>query len=50
MSPETNIGPVTTAPQYQKILDYMDIAKAEGARCILGGGPANSPELPGGQF
>ena len=50
MQPETNIGPVTTPQQYRKILDYMDIAKAEGARCILGGGPATSPELPGGQF
>lgn len=50
MLPETNIGPVTTPAQYQKILDYMVIAKAEGARCILGGGPATSPDLPGGQF
>jgi aldehyde dehydrogenase (NAD+) len=48
MLPETNIGPVTTQPQYKKILDYIDIAKAEGARCILGGGPAS--HLPGGQF
>jgi acyl-CoA reductase-like NAD-dependent aldehyde dehydrogenase len=48
MLPDTNIGPVTTAPQYRKILDYIAIAKAEGARCILGGGPA--PDLPGGQF
>ncbi len=41
MSPETNIGPVTTAPQYQKILDYIDIAKAEGARLVAGGGPSD---------
>ena len=50
MLPDTNIGPVTTAPQYRKILDYMEIAKAEGARCILGGGAATSVDLPGGQF
>ena len=50
MLPDTNIGPVTTAPQYRKILDYMEIAKAEGARCILGGGAATSADLPGGQF
>ncbi len=48
--PDTNIGPVTTAPQYRKILDYIAIAKAEGARCVLGGGPATGPDLPGGQF
>ena len=50
MSPDTNIGPVTTPGQYKKILDYIDIAKAEGARCILGGGPATDSALPGGQF
>ena len=41
MKPDTNIGPVTTAPQYKKILDYME---------IVGGTAANAPELPGGQF
>ena len=50
MLAETNIGPVTTPAQFKKILDYMAIAKAEGARCILGGGAATSPDLPGGQF
>ena len=45
MLPDTNIGPVTTPPQYAKILDYIDIAKTEGARCLLGGGPAMSPDL-----
>jgi aldehyde dehydrogenase (NAD+) len=48
MSPDTHIGPVTTPPQYRKVLDYIDIAKAEGARCILGGKPAL--DMPGGQF
>jgi aldehyde dehydrogenase (NAD+) len=48
MEADTNIGPVTTPAQYQKILDYIDIAKKEGARCILGGKAA--PDLPGGQF
>jgi aldehyde dehydrogenase (NAD+) len=50
MRADTNIGPVTTPAQYRKILDYIGIAKAEGARCILGGGPATAPELTGGQF
>jgi len=42
MLPETNIGPVTTPPQYRKILDYIEIAKAEGARLIAGGGPSDA--------
>ena len=50
MDAATNIGPVTTAPQYRKVLDYIEIAKAEGARCVLGGGPATAPGLLGGQF
>src|SRR5690606_34343237 len=48
MKPDTNIGPVTTPPQYRKILDYIDIARKEGARCIPGGKPAT--DQPGGQF
>lgn len=50
MLPDTHIGPITTAPQYKKVLDYIDIAKKEGARCILGGGPATDKSLPGSQF
>ena len=47
MAPDTNVGPVTTPAQYRKVLDYIAIAKGEGARCVLGGGPHDGP---GGQF
>lgn len=50
MDPRTNVGPIATPPQYQKVLDYIDIAKTEGARCVLGGKPAGGPGLIGGQF
>lgn len=46
----TQVGPVTTAPQYKKILEYIDIARAEGAVCRLGGQAANRPECGAGQF
>ncbi|MFP6556735.1 aldehyde dehydrogenase [Paraburkholderia sp. B3] len=46
----TQVGPVTTPPQYEKILSYIDIAKKEGARCVLGGSPAHRPECGSGQF
>jgi acyl-CoA reductase-like NAD-dependent aldehyde dehydrogenase len=49
MSFETQVGPVTTPPQYEKILNYIDIAKGEGAHCALGGGPAG-PEMGGGKY
>jgi len=50
MHPTTNIGPVTTQAQFRKILDYISIAKAEGARCILGGRAASGPGICGNQF
>jgi acyl-CoA reductase-like NAD-dependent aldehyde dehydrogenase len=46
----TQVGPITTRPQYDKVLDYIRIAKAEGAVCRLGGGPAQRPECGSGWF
>jgi aldehyde dehydrogenase (NAD+) len=46
----TQVGPVTTRPQYQKVLDYIQIAKDEGAVCRLGGQPASKPECGTGWF
>ncbi len=34
----TQVGPITTPPQFKKVLEYIDIAKREGAHCVLGGG------------
>ena len=50
MAPDTNVGPVTTEPQYRKILDYIEIARNEGATCVLGGGPYTGEGARGGQF
>jgi acyl-CoA reductase-like NAD-dependent aldehyde dehydrogenase len=50
MSLETQVGPVTTRPQYEKILDYIDIAQKEGAKLALGGKPAMRPECGQGWF
>jgi acyl-CoA reductase-like NAD-dependent aldehyde dehydrogenase len=47
MKTETQVGPVTTPPQFKKILDYIDIAKSEGACAVLGGRRA---EQFGGYF
>ncbi|HXT82112.1 MAG TPA: aldehyde dehydrogenase [Acetobacteraceae bacterium] len=48
--PETQVGPVTTAPQYRKILDYIAIGKSEGAQVALGGGPADKAKFGDGWF
>src|SRR5262245_58219403 len=50
MSLDTHVGPVTTPPQYKKVLDYIEIAKREGANCVLGGGPYRGPGAKGTQF
>jgi aldehyde dehydrogenase (NAD+) len=50
MSLDTQIGPVTTQPQYKKVLGYIDIARAEGAELLMGGGPAERPECGKGWF
>ena len=50
MSMDTQVGPITTQPQYQKVLGYIDIAKKEGAELLLGGGPASRPECGEGWF
>jgi aldehyde dehydrogenase (NAD+) len=50
MSLDTQIGPVTTQPQYKKVLGYIDIAQQEGAKLLMGGGPAKRPECGNGWF
>jgi aldehyde dehydrogenase (NAD+) len=50
MSPDTHVGPVTTPAQYKKVIDYIDIAKREGATCVLGGRPYTGPGAKGSQF
>ena len=46
----TQIGPVTTPAQYRKVLDYIDIARADGASCVAGGAAADRPECGQGWF
>jgi acyl-CoA reductase-like NAD-dependent aldehyde dehydrogenase len=50
MQATTQVGPITTQPQRLKVLDYMEVARNEGARCLLGGGVPSEPELAKGWF
>src|SRR5262249_26476309 len=45
----TQVGPVTT-PQYKKILDYIGVARDEGAQVALGGGPVDKAQFGDGWF
>ncbi len=50
MDPDTDVGPIATPPQFQKVMEYLAVGRADGARCILGGKAAQGAELTGGQF
>lgn len=50
LSFDTQVGPVTTQPQYQKVLQYLEIAKTEKVTCVLGGHKATRPECGEGWF
>jgi aldehyde dehydrogenase (NAD+) len=48
--PSTEMGTAANEPQFRRILDYIDIAKKEGARLVTGGEPAREGELAKGLF
>jgi aldehyde dehydrogenase (NAD+) len=47
---DTQIGPVATIPQYEKVLSYLDIGREEGAKVLLGGRKATHPDCGTGWF
>lgn len=49
-NPQTEVGPIATKPQFDKIMRYIDIAKAEGARCVAGGRALTGEGYGAGQF
>jgi aldehyde dehydrogenase (NAD+) len=49
-SRETQVGPIATREQYDKVLRYIEAAKRDGASCELGGGPSTRPECGNGWF
>jgi len=48
---ETMMGAQASAMQMDKIMSYMEVGKAEGAQCLIGGGRAEmGGELAGGYY
>lgn len=47
---QTEVGPIATRPQFEKIMKYIDIAKGEGARCVAGGRALTGDGFGCGQF
>ena len=48
--PETVIGPLVSREHHAKVMGYMDLARASGARHIVGGGVPDDPELAAGNY
>lgn len=47
---ETQVGPVTTQQQHKRVVDYISIAKDEGAKVLLGGGLPDDAAFSQGWF
>ena len=47
---DTQVGPITTRPQLAKVLEYIEIARREGAELVLGGKRAVAAQCGDGWF
>jgi aldehyde dehydrogenase (NAD+) len=45
-----DLGPLTTVQQYEKVLNYVEIAQQEGGRIVTGGKAPDDGRLAGGYF
>jgi (Z)-2-((N-methylformamido)methylene)-5-hydroxybutyrolactone dehydrogenase len=50
LDPATDMGTAANEPQFRRILNFIERAKAQGARLVSGGGAASGPGLEHGFF
>ncbi|ELY63281.1 aldehyde dehydrogenase family protein [Natrinema versiforme] len=50
LDPETTLGPLTTASQYETVSEYIDTGQREGATLAFGGGRPDDPDLEDGWY
>jgi aldehyde dehydrogenase (NAD+) len=48
--PDADVGPLTAAAQFEKIQEYYEIARKEGATAAVGGGLPQDPRLKRGWY
>jgi aldehyde dehydrogenase (NAD+) len=46
----TDLGPLISKKQQERVLKYIETGKQEGAKCVLGGGKPSAAELQDGYF
>lgn len=47
---DTEMGPLISKKQQERVLSYIETGKKEGARCIAGGSKPSNPDLQAGYF
>jgi acyl-CoA reductase-like NAD-dependent aldehyde dehydrogenase len=50
LRPETEMGPVSTRAQYDKVMGYVRVAQDEGATLVRGGGRPDGPDFERGYY
>lgn len=50
LDPATNVGPIISKTQQQRILDYFAIAETEGAKAVIGGGVPSGAQFEKGHW
>jgi aldehyde dehydrogenase (NAD+) len=50
MQAETEMGPIANEPQYRKVLSYVEVARRDGARLVVGGAKPSGDALARGLF
>ena len=50
MDEDVQMGPMVSAAQHAKVMDYIQIGKAEGATCLIGGGIPKVQRFENGYF
>jgi len=50
LDPEVDVGPLASESQLKKVLDYIEVGKAEGARLVCGGGRPKGAEYEHGYY
>ena len=48
--PATTMGAIVSKQQFDRVMNFIDSAKSEGAQLITGGGPPADPALKGGFY
>lgn len=46
----TEMGPLVSEQQYQRVMGYVDSGRQAGAKLVTGGGPPDDPALAGGYY